>query len=44
MKKWFYLCAAALGLSACIYPYDVQLDSTETEKVLVVDGNIVAGG
>ncbi len=44
MKKWFYLCALALGLHACIYPYEVQLDSSETEKVLVVDGSIVVGG
>lgn len=44
MKKWFYLCVLALGLQACIYPYEVQLDSSETEKVLVVDGTIVVGG
>ena len=43
MKKILALLAASMGVAACIYPYDPELDEAP-EGVLAVDGNICIGG
>ena len=44
MKKTAsYIICMALAC-ACIYPYNPDLSKEETERILVVDGEIVAGG
>ena len=44
MKKWMIsMIVLAGGLSSCIYPFDVDLDSS-VERIPVIDGNILIGG
>lgn len=43
MKKYLLYILTLAATSACIYPYDVELDSAP-EKTVVVDGEIVVGG
>ena len=43
MKKFLYLMAAAVCATACIYPYDPELDEAP-EGVLSVDATICIGG
>ena len=44
MKKWMItMLALAGGLSSCIYPFDVELDSS-VERIPVVDGKVLIGG
>lgn len=44
MKKWMIpVIVLAGGLSSCIYPFDVELDSS-VERIPVFDGTILIGG
>jgi len=43
MKKYALYLLLLAAVSACIYPYDVELDS-DPAKTVVVDGEIVVGG
>ena len=43
MKKYVLCIALLAAVSACIYPYDVELDS-DPRQTVVVDGEIVVGG
>ena len=44
MKKFVITALAALLVSACVYPYEPELEEKDLEKQLVVDGKILVGG